>query len=86
MRWGIAASAIAFFVLFCLEVANWWVPYLFGVHPWEIDREAYAHQFSRTVRFLPAIGDRNVPDAQHVVLNAVTLFASVGSAIAWYRG
>jgi hypothetical protein len=84
-RWVAALAAGLMALLLIFELANWWLPYLFGVHAWEIDREVYARQFSRTLRFLPRIGDRNVPDAQHVVLNLVTLAAAVAAAMAYLR-
>ena len=67
------AALVWFVIMLAVEIGNWWVPYLFGMHPAEVTREIYTKQFSRTYRFLPPIKNHNVVDAQHVVVCLLTL-------------
>jgi hypothetical protein len=72
IKWLMGIAVIWFTVLLTIEILNWVVPYLFGVHPAEIDKEIYAEHFSKTYRFLPPIKDHNIIDAQHVVVIVLT--------------
>jgi hypothetical protein len=62
-----------------LQVAQWWVPYLFDVHPltreggqWYVDGG-----YERTVHLIPTEAGRVVPDAQHNILQLLSLIAAI---------
>jgi hypothetical protein len=54
-----------------LEIQSWWIPYFSGASPqW---MAVYTRWFSHTYKFLPAIGNHPIPDAEHTVLTALII-------------
>jgi hypothetical protein len=74
LRWLAIIAAVAWGLLFLAEICNWWIPYLFARYPWEVNPETYATWgFDRTYKLLPPFrGHPVVPDAQHLVVMALT--------------
>lgn len=61
----------------------WWKPYILGAgSDWQA---LYAESFSRTLKVLPAFGARLPPDAQHLVLQALTLLTLIATIMAVAR-
>jgi hypothetical protein len=82
------AGLAAYIIWFYLQVDSWWKPYLLGGRT--VGPKWY---FAHTYKFLPQIGDRPTPDANHIVLQLllVGVILSGGLAIrrqwnAKYRG
>lgn len=72
-KWLMVSACIWFTILLSVEICNWVLPYLFGIHLTEIDKETYGEHFVRTYRFLPPIKDHNIIDAQHTVVILLTM-------------
>ena len=60
----------------------WWRPYLLGATSKE--QAEYQQYFSRTYKFLPAIGDHPIPDGEHVVLGVICLLMVGCSLLAYF--
>ncbi|ACZ40584.1 hypothetical protein [Sphaerobacter thermophilus] len=74
------------YVWLLLQIRQWWIPYLFGSTPLHRAFDWYtAHGYDQTVRFLPVIEGRPVPDAQHVVLELLSLLVVIVTTVAYVR-
>ncbi len=59
-----------YFILFAVELATWWAPYLIGPTPkW---RDTFARVFSNTWHVLPGPKLRPRPNVEHLILMALT--------------
>lgn len=68
-------------VWLAIQLYNWWLPYLFGG-----ERSFYEKGYADTTRFLPRIDDHQViPDAQHVVLQLLSLLMVVTMSVALWK-
>jgi len=68
---GLIYYAVAYyFILLAVEVATWWMPYLFGAS----DRwlEVYLRVHSSTLGILPGRDQRTAPNLEHLILMALT--------------
>ena len=75
-RWPIFAGAVWYSVVLVSAIANWWVPYLFGVYPGEISLEAYLEEYRDNLTVLPPFrGHPVVPDVQHTLIHAGLLLS-----------
>lgn len=84
IRWGTMLGAGWALVWLVLQIRQWWLPYLFGPTPLHSDFSWYAaHGYARTLRFLPDVAGRPVPDAQHLLLQLLSLavFVALVAAI-----
>jgi hypothetical protein len=66
------------YVWLALQIRQWWIPYLFG--PTALHRDFgwyFAHGYDRRTKILPSIDDRPIPDAQHLVLQALSLVVAI---------
>jgi uncharacterized membrane protein len=79
----VVASAVVLTVLFCLELAMWWLPYATGRavpaltqgdEPWSVVHERL---FAETVTVLPQVRDHPTPNLEHTVLHAMTAVAAL---------
>jgi hypothetical protein len=71
------------YIWLALQVRQWWLPYLFGATPLHRDLSWYeAGGYSETLRIPPLINGRPVPDAQHVVLELISLGVVLATTIA----
>lgn len=85
-RWLMLAGTIWTWIFLALQIRQWWVPYLFGSTFLHRSWEWYTdHGYDETLSFLPANADHPVPDAQHLVLEALTLTMAVLSTVALRR-
>lgn len=78
--WRMALGWTAYAVWLYLQFASWWSPYLFGgrtVGP--------TWYFTHTYKFLPQIGQRPTPDANHIVLQLLLIAVLLTGAIAIAR-
>ncbi len=75
--WGMIAGWSFYFVWLWLQVSGWWKPYLVGGR--HVGAEWF---FARTYKFLPPLGDRPVPDANHVVLQLLIVAVLAASGVA----
>jgi hypothetical protein len=81
-RWLMLIGVVHSYIWLLLQVRQWWIPYLLGPTPIHKDFGWYTeHGYSETIKFLPAIADRPVPDAEHIVLQALSLL--VVAATTW---
>lgn len=71
---AIAVGALWAVVWFGMQLVQWWVPYLFGPTPLHRSFDWYvAGGYEATLTILPVIGDRPVPDLQHLVLQVLSI-------------
>ncbi|MGZ3271901.1 MAG: hypothetical protein ACXU71_13130 [Croceibacterium sp.] len=71
VRWLMLVGTVHSYVWLALQIRQWWIPYLFG--PTALHRDFgwyFANGYDRTIKILPEIDDRPIPDAQHLVLQA----------------
>ena len=74
------------YVWLALQIRQWWIPYLFG--PTALHRDFgwyFANGYDRTIKILPEIDDRLIPDAQHLVLQALSLIVAMAATVAMLR-
>ena len=74
------AGLAAYGIWFYLQVDSWWKPYLFGGRT--VGPNWY---FAHTYKFLPQIGDRPTPDANHIVLQLLLVGVLLSGGIAIFR-
>jgi hypothetical protein len=91
IRWLMGLS-IAFYALWLAAILNQWlIPYLFGLAPLgrgisaEQHMQQYERLFSRTYKFLPAIDNHPIPDAQHVTLAVLSLITLIFVTVAFFK-
>ena len=76
-------SAVGYAGYLLWQIWVWWKPYFLGADPaWQA---FYAEHFSRTLKVLPAHGANLAPDAQHLVLQGLTLLTLFVTAMAVAR-
>ena len=85
-RWLIFPGAVWYTIVLGSAVLNWWVPYVFGIHPGEISAEAFAQEYSQNLRVLPPILDHPViPDVQHTLIHLGVLSSCGFSWLAFHQ-
>ncbi len=73
MRYGL----LYYVVLFAVECATWWVPYLFGASAqWQ---EIYTRVHAQTIAVVPDRAGRPRPNLEHLILMALTIAAAVAT-------
>src|SRR5215213_10194428 len=77
---GMLAGWAAYAIWMYLQLVSWWQPYLLGGRT--VGPNWY---FARTYKFLPAIGQRPTPDADHIVLQLLITVVLVTSGMAIWR-
>ena len=86
VRATVIASAVVLTLLFGLELAMWWLPYVTGRavpaltqgdEPWSV---VHRRLFSETVTVLPQVRDHPTPNLEHTVLHALT---GLAAALTW---
>lgn len=79
----VVASAVLLTLLFCMELAMWWLPYAtgraipaltHGEEPWSV---VHRRLFAETVTVLPQVRDHPTPNLEHTLLHALTGLAAV---------
>ena len=86
IRWLMVVGAVHSYAWLALQIRQWWIPYLFG--PTALHREFgwyVTHGYDRTIKILPSIDDRPIPDAQHLVLQALSLVVAIAATVAVLR-
>lgn len=79
LSWGMGGS-----ILYLIgHIIAWWKPYFLGASPEE--KSEYKMYFERTYKFLPAIDDNPVPDAQHVVLGIICLIMTILNTVIFFQ-
>ena len=85
-RWMIFPGAVWYSIVLGSAVLNWWVPYVFGIHPGEISAEAFVQEYSQNLRVLPPIlGHPVVPDVQHTLIHLGVLLSCGFSWLAFHQ-
>jgi hypothetical protein len=80
-RWTRFVVPAWFTVVLGAAVLNWWVPYLTGTCPGEIDPQIFQQEYAANVSVLPVIaGHPVVPDVQHMLIHGLLLACLVLSA------
>jgi hypothetical protein len=86
VRWLMLVGTVHAYVRLGLQIRQWWIPYLFGPTFLHRSFEWYREGgYDETVRFLPEMAGRPVPDAQHVVLEALSLVVVVTTTVAFAK-
>jgi hypothetical protein len=73
-RWALWCAAAAYTLVFAAHLVEWWIPYLTGWPKFALGRPA-----QQAVGYLPARGDRPVPDYLHTGIGLLVLTALVSS-------
>lgn len=81
IKWLMIISIIFWFVFLIMQLINWWMPYLTGKHLKQFPRSLYETHFKETIKILPPIKNNIVPDAQHNVLQLLTLATFIVSTL-----
>lgn len=82
IKWLMILSVIIWLVHFVMQLLTWWMPYLTGKHLKQFSRTLYDAHFRETIKILPPIKDHIIPDAQHNVLQLLSLITLVLSTLA----
>ncbi|MBS4200522.1 hypothetical protein KHA93_12865 [Bacillus sp. FJAT-49732] len=82
--WGMGISLLFWVFFFIMQLLTWWMPYVMGQHLKQFPKTLYESHFSRTVKILPPIKNHIVPDAQHNVLQLLSLSAIIFSIAAFW--
>lgn len=86
IRWLMSIGVVHSFIWLWLQLYQWWLPYLFGPTALHQDFSWYFENgYSETVRFLPSLGQRPTPDAQHVVLELLSVVMAVTMTVAYLK-
>lgn len=72
-RLAVFAARSVYPAWLALQIASWWVPYLFGPPA----GPRFLRVFGPTVRVLPPIDDHPIPDADHLVLQLLIVIVLV---------
>jgi len=86
VKWLMMISVVFWFFYLLMQLLTWWIPYLTGQHLKQFPRTLYDTHFRETIKLLPPIKDHIIPDAQHNVLqilSLITLIVSMLSAVGW---
>lgn len=78
-------SVFGFGIFFIMQMLVWWLPYLTGIHLKQFPRSLYESHFQETVKILPPRKDNIVPDAQHNLLQLLSLTTVVVSALTLFQ-
>jgi len=82
VRWGMALGTIWTHVWLALQFQQWWVPYLFG----RADTSWYVNGgYDETLKLLPSLGTGVIPDAQHNVLQLLSLIVIITTYMAFFE-
>lgn len=85
-RWIMLIGTVHSYIWLLLQLRQWWLPYLFGSTPLHRSFDWFTeHGYEDTVSFLPAIGNRPVPDAQHIVLELLSLLVVITTTVAYLK-
>lgn len=85
-HWPMLIGVVHSYIWVLLQIRQWWIPYLFGETPLHSSFGWYVeHGYDDTVSILPAIGSRPVPDAQHLVLELLSLVVVVTMTTAFVK-
>lgn len=73
---------VVYVIWMALQIVSWWVPYIRGASAgWQ---QVYLHNFSQTIQWLPRSGTHLPPDAAHLVLQVLILWALCGVGFALF--
>lgn len=75
-------ATIFWFLFLLVQLLNWWMPYITGKHLKQFPRELYDSHFQDTLKILPPIKEHIIPDAQHNVLQLLSLEVFIVSLLA----
>lgn len=78
-------AVVCYFVFFIMQLLVWWLPYLTGIHLKQFPKNLYDLHFRKTFKILPPIKDNIIPDAQHNVLQLITMATLLVSAISLFH-
>jgi len=82
VKWLMVISVVLWFAFLFMQLLTWWMPYLTGKHLKQFPRSLYDTHFQETLKILPPIKNHCIPDAQHNVLQLLSLATFVISLMA----
>jgi len=77
MKFGL----VYYFILFGVECATWWAPYIFGPSPKWL--ELYNRIHRQTITILPRPANQPAPNLEHLILMALTLLTAITTLLAF---
>jgi hypothetical protein len=84
IKWLMIISVIFWFVFLFMQILTWWMPYLTGKHLKQFPKTLYETHFKNTFKLLPPIKDHIIPDAQHNVLQILSLITFIVNTFALF--
>lgn len=81
VKWLMMISIVFWFLFLLMQLLTWWMPYVTGKHLKQFRRTLYDTHFKETIKLLPPIKDHIIPDAQHNVLQFLTLITFIVSVM-----
>lgn len=81
VKWLMMISIVFWFLFLLMQLLTWWMPYVTGKHLKQFPRTLYDTHFKETIKLLPPIKDHIIPDAQHNVLQFLTLITFIVSVM-----
>src|SRR5699024_7470218 len=72
-------SVIIWLIYLLMQLLTWWMPYLTGKHLKQFSKTLYQTHFQETIKILPPIKNHIIPDAQHNILQLLSLAAFIVS-------
>lgn len=82
IKWLMGFSVVLWLVFLFMQLLTWWMPYVTGRHLQQFPRELYETHFQKTIKILPPIKNHIIPDAQHNVLQILSLAVLITSFVA----
>src|SRR5699024_12566142 len=84
--WLMMTSVVLWFFYLLMQLLTSWIPYLTGQHLIQFPRTLYDTHVRETIKLLPPIKDHIIPDAQHNVLQILSLITLIVRMLAARRG
>lgn len=84
IKWLMAISVMFYLVFLVMQILTWWMPYLTGIHLKQFPRSLYESHFKNTIKWLPPVKGHIIPDAQHNVLQLISILTLITSSIALF--
>lgn len=86
IRWLMLIGVVHSFIWLGLQLYQWWLPYLFGPTALHQDFSWYFENgYIETIRFLPSLGQRPTPDAQHATMELLSVVATATMTVAYLK-
>ncbi|MBD8006611.1 hypothetical protein [Bacillus norwichensis] len=84
VKWLMAISVMFYLIFLIMQILTWWMPYCTGIHLKQFPKSLYESHFKDTIKWLPPMKDHIIPDAQHNVLQLLSMITLIASSISLF--